>query len=275
MFLQQASYTPSFGGLGLKGLSDANRPLTRSRVAAFLGRPEREVVQLLDEGRLGGVLLAGLRLRGLSVTPSLKDSVQTLVRALEPERDAASRRRLRHGASKYSDGTSTIMFTDVVESSALMERLGDRDGRRLLKRSEEIIRRETEAHDGHEVKSMGDGFMLSFRSASRAVAYASAVQSAIANYNLRQTNDPISVRIGVSVGEPIQDEDDLFGLSVIMAARITAVARGGQVLLCPVSYALVSSSGDFDFRPLGPVELKGLEGSHHLYEVVWRASVGA
>ena len=259
----------------LKGLSDANGPLTRSRVAAFLGRPEGEVVQLLEEGRLGGVLLAGLRLKGLPVTPSLKDSVQTLVRTLEPERDAASRQRLRHGASMYSDGTSTIMFTDVVGSSALMERLGDRAGRLLLRSSEVIIRRETEAYDGLEVKSMGDGFMLSFRSAGRAVACASAVQSAIADYNLQRKNDPISVRIGVSVGEPIQDEDDMFGLSVIMAARITAIARGGQVLLCPVSYALVSSSGDFDFRPLGPVELKGLEGSHHLYEVVCRASVGA
>jgi class 3 adenylate cyclase len=244
-------------------------------VAAFLGRPEGEVAQLLEEGRLGGVLLAGLRLRGLPVTPSLKNSVQTLVRTLEPERDAASGQRLHHGASMHSDGTSTIMFTDVVGSSALMQRLGDRAGRLLLKRSEEIISRETEAHNGLEVKSMGDGFMLSFRSAGRAVACASAVQRAIADHNLQQTQDPILVRIGVCVGEPIQDEDDMFGLSVIMAARITALARGGQVLLCPVSYALVSSSGDFDFRPLGPVELKGIEGSHHLYEVVWRTSIGA
>ena len=261
--------------VSLKGLSDASGPPARSRVAAFLGRPEDEITELLEEGRLGGALLAGLRLRGFPVTPSLKDSVQTLVHTLEPERGSSSKQRLRHGASMYSDGTSTIMFTDLVGSSAMMERLGDRDGRRLLKRSEEIIRRETETYDGLEVKSMGDGFMLSFRSAGRAVACASAVQSAIADYNLRHTNDPISIRIGVCVGEPIQDEDDMFGMSVIMAARITAIAKGGQVLLCPVSYALLSSSGDFDFLPLGPVELKGLEGSHHLYEVVWRASVEA
>ena len=125
------------------------------------------------------------------------------------------------------------------------------------------------AHEGSEVKSMGDGLMLTFRSARRAVASAVAMQRALAEYNRKSARVPVSVRIGLSVGEPVRDQKDLFGVSVIKAARITAKANGGQVLVSDIAHALASSSGEFSFRPVGPVELKGLTGSHHLYEVLW------
>jgi class 3 adenylate cyclase len=76
--------------------------------------------------------------------------------------------------------------------------------------------------------------------------------------------------MGLSVGEPVQDKNDLFGVSVITAARISAKAAAGQIMLSQVAYALASSSGEFEFRSVGEFELKGLGGSHEIYEVVWR-----
>ena len=111
--------------------------------------------------------------------------------------------------------------------------------------------------------------MFTFRSARRAVACAVAIHKALADHNREQCQAPISVRIGISVGEPIHDDKDLFGMSVIMAARIAAKAAGGQILISQVAHALTSSSGDFDFRPIGSMELKGISGSHSLFEVVW------
>ena len=166
--------------------------------------------------------------------------------------------------------TATIMFTDVVGSSTLMERLGDREGRRALTRHDEIIRRETAAHDGTEIKSMGDGFMLTFASARNGVACASAVQRMMAEHNSRRSTATIPVRIGISVGEPVSDSDDLYGISVIMAARITAKAKGGQVLVTEVVHTLASSSGEFKFGSLGTTKLKGVEGKHRVYEVIWQ-----
>jgi class 3 adenylate cyclase len=237
-------------------------------MAEFLGIPEGQATLLLEEGRLEGAILTTLRRRGVAATPNVKNSVQALVRTMEPAR-AASLSRPTSGSPLQSDTTITIMFTDVVGSSPIMERLGDREGRRVLRTHERIIRQQTAAQDGIEVKSMGDGFMLTFPSARRGVACAIEVQRALAQMNNGRTQMPISVRIGLSVGEPIHDDKDMFGTSVIMAARVMAMAKGGQILASQIAHDLASTSGDFEFRPLGPMELKGLPGSHPLFEVVW------
>ena len=96
------------------------------------------------------------------------------------------------------------------------------------------------------------------------------MQKALAEYNREQHQSPISMRIGLTVGEPIRDDKDLFGMSVVMAARIVEKAKGGQVLVSEVTYVLASSSGDFEFRPLGPMALNGIEGSHPVFEVLWK-----
>ena len=254
--------------VSIPGASGSQRFETISKVAAFLGAPEEHVTQLLEEGRLGGALLHTLSHRGVVVTPSVKNAVGSLVRGVEanhrvpicspPPDDQL-----------HTDGTATIMFTDIVGSSSIMQRLGDHAGRVVISRHDETIRLQTAAHEGTEVKSIGDGFMLSFRSAHRGVACAVAMQRSLADSNSDHAETPIAIRIGLSVGEPVRDKKDLFGLSVIMAARITAAATGDQVLVSEITYALASSSGEFQFRPVGPVELKGLDGTFPLYEVVW------
>ena len=215
--------------------------------------------------------MATLGKKGIPVTPKVKTSVQTLVRSMEPKSPAS---RLAAGAPLQTDATATIMFTDIVGSSSMMQHLGDRVGRQVLSKHDEIIRRQIAVHDGLEVKATGDGFMVTFRSATRGVACAIGLQRALAEYGRDHPQSLTPVRIGLSVGEPIHDNKDLFGMSVIMAARITEKTEGGQILISQIAHGLVSSSGDFNLRPVGPVELKGIAGTHPLYEVIWDQGVG-
>ena len=256
--------------VSLAGLAGTERTSTIARVAAFLEAPKDTVTELLEEGRLERALLTTLRGRGVAVTPKVKNSVQMLVRTMEPRPQIPAPHPVAL-ASPRAEGTATIMFTDIVDSSALIERLGDREGRRVLSTHNEIIRHQTDLHDGIEVKSMGDGFMLTFRSAHSAVACAIAVQRALAEYNKGNPDSPFWVRVGLSVGEPQRDSDDLYGMSVNMAARIASKAQGGQVLISEIAHTLTSSSGDFDFQPVGPTDLKGIAGSHQLFEVLWKS----
>ena len=238
-----------------------------SKVAEFLDTSRESVSRLLRERRLDGALLAGLRLRGVSATPTVKNSVQAVVRSMEARLTPPA---LRPGESETAaQGTATIMFTDLVDSSGMMHRLGDRDGRRVLSGCERIIRGQTAAHDGSVVKTMGDGLMVTFRSAHRAVASAVAIQRELGQSTPQHTGAPLVLRIGLTVGEPVQDGEDMYGMSVIIAARIAAMATGGQVLVSQIAHDLIASSGDFAFRPVGATELKGVPGKHLLFEVLW------
>ena len=145
--------------VSILGLAGTQRPLLVSKLAAFLDTPEGDVTQLLKEGRLDAAILTTLRRRGVVVTPKVKNSVQALIRTMEPKGHAPDPQKI-NDTSVQTDGTATIMFTDIVGSSNIMERLGDRAGRVVLSKHDEIIRRQVAVHDGLEVKSMGDGFML-------------------------------------------------------------------------------------------------------------------
>ena len=242
---------------------------TLAKVAELLGTPEQAVMQLLEEGRLDGALVSAIRRSGGVVTPNVKDSVQMLVRSMESQHFPSGSNQ-PEASYPTSEATATIMFTDMVESTAMMERLGDRLGRHVMSRHDQIMRRQAAEHHGVEVKSTGDGFMLTFPSVRRGLLCAIAMQEALVKSNKEHSESPILVRIGLSVGEPIRDDEDLFGMSVIIASRIATMANSGQVLISQIAYSLVSNGGDFRFRPLDPVELKGIDGAHHLYELLWR-----
>jgi len=161
----------------------------------------------------------------------------------------------------------TILFTDVEGSTALTERLGDAKAREVLRRHERIVREALQAHGGAEVKAMGDGFMASFSSATRALECAIAMQSAFAARN-EAAEEPIRVRIGLNAGEPIAEDEDLFGTAVNMAARIAARAQGGEILASDVVRQLVAGKG-FLFSDRGDTVLRGYEDPVRLYEVRW------
>jgi class 3 adenylate cyclase len=171
-----------------------------------------------------------------------------------------------------ASGVCTILFTDVEGSTALTERLGDAKAREVLRNHERIVREALRVHGGVEVKAMGDGFMASFSSATRALECAIAMQRAFAAHDDEHPETPIRVRIGLNAGEPIAEDEDLFGTAVIVAARIAALAQGGEILASDVVRQLVAGKG-FLFADRGEVALRGYEDPVRLYEARWREEV--
>ncbi len=172
------------------------------------------------------------------------------------------------GAEQHAAGAfRTVLFTDVEGSTSLTQRLGDAKARELLREHGRIVREALRAHGGFEVKTMGDGFMACFTSATRALECAIAMQRAFAEHN-EPAAEPIRVRVGLNAGEPIEEEKDLFGTAVILAARIAARAEGGEILASDVVRQLVAGKG-FLFSDRGDVALRGFEDPVRLYEVRW------
>ena len=177
----------------------------------------------------------------------------------------------------------TVLFTDVEGSTALTQRLGDARAREVLREHERIVREALKAHGGSEVKTMGDGFMASFSSATRALECAIAIQRAFADWNAgagaglappegaasSAPTEAIRVRIGLNAGEPVAEEKDLFGTAVQLAARICAHADPGEILAPIVVRELAAGKG-FLFSDRGETVLRGFEDPVRLYEVRWR-----
>ena len=167
-----------------------------------------------------------------------------------------------------ADGTVTVLFTDIEGSTQLTEALGDVEWIRVLRAHNAIVRDQVAAHGGIEVKSQGDGFMLAFASAAEALGSAIGIQRALVESPLN--GHRLRVRIGLHTGEAIREEDDFFGKDVILAARIAAEARGGEILVSRLVRELTEGSGLFSFTDPTDVELKGLSGMHSLSAVRWQ-----
>jgi adenylate cyclase len=162
-----------------------------------------------------------------------------------------------------------IVFTDLSGSVAQTSQLGDAGHLELLQVHNEIVRRELEAFGGREVKHTGDGIMAAFTSVASAVGFAIAAQRAFCEYN-DENPVPLDVKIGMSAGEPVTDDnDDLFGASVQLAARLCDLATAGEIR---VSLAVreLSAGKQFSFEDCGPVRVKGLPEPIAVYQVVWR-----
>jgi class 3 adenylate cyclase/pimeloyl-ACP methyl ester carboxylesterase len=161
-------------------------------------------------------------------------------------------------------GLRTILFTDLVRHTEMMSRLGDERGREVLREHERITREVLKAYDGTEVKTMGDGFMASFGSVTKAVECAIALQRAFAD----RGGEPLNVRVGLNAGEPIEEDGDLFGATVILASRIAARAGAGEIFVADTVRGLCSGKG-FLFSDRGDFVAKGFEEPMRVYEVSW------
>ena len=150
----------------------------------------------------------------------------------------------------------------------MTQRLGDAKARDVLREHERIVREALGTHAGSEVKTMGDGFMASFSSATKALECAIAMQRAFAERN-ESAEEPIKVRVGLNAGEPIAEEDDLYGTAVNEAARITAAAQGGEILVADVVRQLTKGK-DFLFADRGETSLRGFEDPVRLFELRWQ-----
>lgn len=145
-------------------------------------------------------------------------------------------------ANLPAGGVRTILFTDLVGHTEMMRRLGDVAGRGLLREHERITREAIAAHAGTEIKTDGDSFMVSFASVSSAVDCAIAIQRGLEGRQ-SQNVEPLSLRMGLHVGEPIEDDGDLYGEAVILAARIASHAAGGEILVSETVRQLLAGKG--------------------------------
>jgi class 3 adenylate cyclase len=167
------------------------------------------------------------------------------------------------------DGTVTILFTDIENSTALNERLGDRRWLEVLRAHNAIVRRCVREHGGYEVKSQGDGFMITYPSARRGLDCAIDMQRNLTRLDDGELDEPLRVRIGLHTGEAIREGHDFYGRSVTLAARLGDEAEGGEILTSSIVRDLVGSSGDIAFEDAGELQLKGLRGGQRAYRVVW------
>jgi class 3 adenylate cyclase/tetratricopeptide (TPR) repeat protein len=223
---------------------------------------QREAVAAIPEGLAeSGARVEGPSLGGARIEPEGDALDRVAASALSQTRDVRALAELH--------GTVTIMFSDIVESTALYEKLGDLRGSEFIRTHNEIFRREVSTHQGHEVNTFGDSFMIAFSSVRRAVLCAIALQRAFATYSDSHPDLPMRVRIGLHVGEAVRESTDFFGKAVILAARISALAQGGQILVSSTLHDVAASAGDLRFVPAGERPLKGLAGTHRLFELVW------
>jgi len=165
-------------------------------------------------------------------------------------------------------GLVTILFTDMEGSTVFTQRLGDAKAQEVVRTHNRIVRDALKACSGSEVKHTGDGIMASFASAIRALECAIAIQRAFAQHNEEHPDTPVRVRIGLNAGEPVAEEEDLFGTAVQLAARICAQAERGEILVANVVRELAAGKG-FLFADRGEVALRGFEDPVRLYQVRW------
>ena len=159
---------------------------------------------------------------------------------------------------------ATIVFTDIVSSTDLVTQAGDALARDLFLKHDKIVRTQLKKYGGKELQNLGDGFMLSFASASAAIKCACKIQLQIS-----EALPAIQIRIGINTGEVVRREaKHPFGQAVVVASRIVSECQGGQLLVSDVTKQLTAGSG-FSFIDKGPFQLKGFNEGIKLFEVVW------
>jgi class 3 adenylate cyclase len=170
--------------------------------------------------------------------------------------------------NERDSGIRTVLFTDIVGSTTLTQRVGDDAAMVLLRVHDTIVRDALAASGGREVKHTGDGIMASFVSAAGAVRCATRIQRALARYEEEHKEYPVKVRIGAAAGEPVEHQHDLFGLTVQLAARLCSHAQPQQILVSNVVAELCIGKG-LPFQDFGEVFLKGFDRPIRVHAVEW------
>ncbi len=175
-----------------------------------------------------------------------------------PERVAGPARPATGDGTATQDGTVTILFCDMVDYAGITERLGDRASRELLHEHHRIVREAVARHGGREISVQGDGFMVTFGGAARALRCAVDIQLAFESYTPRPGPERIAVHIGIHTGDAVSEGDDILGHTVIVASRLADVAAPGEILVSSLSEQLVAGSGEFEFTAHREISLKGM-----------------
>ena len=242
-------------------LAEARRPTTAERTILRSQRTER------------AANVAGKAVRTVVETASRlrEQGVRgTLISSLDDFTDWALEHRSDIARVADADGDVTIFFSDIENSTSMNSDLGDEQWVRLLKSHDKLLHTYIDRHSGHVVKNQGDGYMVVFSTPEQAVDASLDIQRALSakrqrSRHLRRT--PIRVRIGLHVGATIERDGDYFGSNVAMAARVAALADGGEILVTGEIAEALADREDLRFTEEDTVELKGLPGEHQLWLV--------
>jgi eukaryotic-like serine/threonine-protein kinase len=234
-------------------------PGDRDRALDLLSRCLDEAQDLGMRAIVDRALAMKLEAQGLAEV-DVTTSIDAMASAVESERPD-----LRAHAAP--DGTVTILFSDIENSTVLTERLGDERWLEVLRAHNSVFRDRIRAHRGFEVKSQGDGFMLVFPNPAQALRCALEIQQELAARSEAMPDAPIRVRMGLHTGEVVHEEGDVFGRNVILAARIAARAQGGEILVSEAMRDAASGDG-VNFDNGTELELKGLTGTHRVYRAI-------
>jgi len=172
---------------------------------------------------------------------------------------------------EQANGIVAIMFTDIVESTAHTHAAGDQAGVAIVRAHNAIVRDALKRCDGTEIKHTGDGIMASFAVAGQAAEAARLIQRNAAAFSKTDPATAFMLRIGINVGEPVRENDDLFGSAVQLAARLCAAGKAGQTIVSRVVRDLCTGK-TFAFDDLGSVELKGIPGRTELHALRWQTN---
>jgi adenylate cyclase len=170
---------------------------------------------------------------------------------------------------QIANNSVTLMFTDMVGSTDITHAIGDMAAQDIIRAHNHIVRTALSHFGGREVKHTGDGIMASFDEPEDAVRAAVDIQQRAAQHTARWAKLPLHLRVGMNTGEPIIEENDYFGATVQVAARVCAAAGTGQVWTSDATRSQVPASSDLTFRNHGPHTLKGVTDQITLHEVLW------
>jgi class 3 adenylate cyclase len=198
--------------------------------------------------------------RILEVTPDIADA---FMGDAEIDQGGAA---LLPGNKERDPGTRTVLFTDIVGSTSMTQRLGDEIAFELLEVHDRVVRAALTQTRGREVKHTGDGIMAVFMSAASAIRCSISVQKNLSEHGNEYPDKPLQVRIGVAAGEPIEHHNDLFGSTVQLAARLCAHAEPEQILVSNAVAELCIGKA-LPFRNIGPLALKGFDQPVHVHSV--------
>ena len=165
-----------------------------------------------------------------------------------------------------------VMFSDIRGFTSYTARRGDHAAYQLSQLHTALLKERIEEQDGFIVKTLGDGIMAAYPSATKSIQAAVNIQQEIRERNKASSEDPIDIGIGLATGRPIMSNFDMIGHSVNVSQRVSSLAKGGQILVTEQVRQSTPIPEGFRYLSMGTRELKGL-GAEELYEVAWMAEV--
>ena len=252
---QKRELTP---GALTKILTDSVRVMgfKKSHAASFAGRYEEYLMadsrymQMFQSGRNA----MNIYLADETAAPKLLDT------ALEEWN--------KPKAKEETTGPVTVLFTDIAGSTAMTQALGDAGAQKVVRVHNRIVREALSVHSGKEVKHTGDGIMASFNKTSDGVDASIQIQRETALHNQVQPDLPLHLKIGLNAGEPIAEDNDLFGTTVQLSARIVDKAAADEIFVSEIVRGICAGK-NYNFSKRGGYEMKGFGDDITLFEVIW------